>query len=93
MYYSYFYGVAATLLTTLMTQGLGFLFTGLNIVLLPGLELFQNSIAVYATTVLGMQIVLLWKVFRPHSDFSAKDVAVIIMTCGVSYLLFAVLQL
>jgi hypothetical protein len=93
VYYSYFYGVAATLLTTLMTQGLAFLFTGLNIVLLPGLELFQNSLAVYATTVLSMQLLLLWKIFRPSSDFSAKDAAFIIITCGVSYLLFAVLQL
>ena len=92
VYYSYFYGVAATLLTTLMTQGLGFLFTGLNIVLLPGLELFQNSIAVYATTVLSMQIVLLWKILRPSSAFSAKDAAFIIITCGISYLLFSVLQ-
>jgi hypothetical protein len=92
-YYSYFYGVVATLLTTLMTQGLGFLFTGLNIVLLPGLELFQNSLAVYATTVLSMQIVLLWRIFRPSSALTAKDLAFVITTCGVSYLLFAVLQL
>jgi hypothetical protein len=93
VYYSYFYGVAATLVTTLMLQGIGFLFIGLPLILLPGLELFQNSIAVYATTVLSMQIVLLWRVFRPDSSFGLRDAAVVSLACAASYLLFTVFQL
>jgi hypothetical protein len=93
VYYSYFYGVAATLVTTLMLQGIGFLIIGSPVILLPGFELFPNSIAVYAITVLSMQIVLLWRVFRPSSSFSVRDAVVVSAACAVSYLLFTVFQL
>jgi hypothetical protein len=93
VYYSYFYGVVATLLTTLMLQGIGFPFIGRPLILLPGLELFQNSIEVYAITVLSMQIVLLWRVFRPSSSFGLKDAAVVSLVCAASYLFLTVFQL
>ena len=93
IYYSYFYGAAATILTILMLQGIGFVFIGFAPVLLPGLELFRDSIAVYATTVLSMQILLLWRLSRPSLSFNLRDVAVISLVCAASYLFFTVFQL
>ena len=93
IFYSYFYGVAATVVTTLMIQGIGFLFIGFAPVLLPGLELFRDSIAVYATTVLSMQVVLLWRVSRPSSSFSLRDIFVVSLVCAASYLSFTLFQL
>jgi hypothetical protein len=92
MYYSYFYGVAATILI-MMLQGSGYLLTGLPLALLPGIEQYTNSLAVYATTITSMQILLVCKMFLRDAKFSVRDLAITLAVYVASYIFFAVLRL
>jgi len=92
VYYSYFYGVGAAILIMLL-QGSGYLLTGLPIAFFPGIEQYTNSIAVYATTITSMQILLMLKMFMRSARFSLRDVAIVLAVYVVAYVFFAVLRL
>jgi hypothetical protein len=90
-YYSYFYGIAATFLTITLTQGVGYLLTGIPIIFFPQFEAISNPLAVYATTVLALQVVLLVYMFSHRLQFRARNAAgLIVLTYALSYFIFAV---
>ena len=91
--FAYFFGVVTTLLIMTLTQGTGYVLTGVAIDILGPLEGFYNGLAVYAICVTSLMLMFLGFVFIKNARFRWEILPITIIIYTQAYFWFVIERL
>ncbi len=91
-YFSFYFGTAATFLIITLTQGSGYVLTGVPIDFLGTLEGYYDALAVYAVTVLALMLLVAGYVFTKPVRFRLEVIALMIIIYVQAYFWFTIVK-